>query len=129
MTNNVKDVSIPIQLDKERHLRYDLNAFIELEEKFGSIQDALDLLSDLDPGAKAKTEKGKKIVRHDLKTVRAFLWAGLVAEDETLTERDVGKLITFQNVANVFGAIMNAVDAAMPELGEEEIKNFQSPAP
>lgn len=39
MANNVKDKSIPIQLDRERNLKFDLNAFIELEEKYGSIDD------------------------------------------------------------------------------------------
>ncbi len=129
MVSNVKDVSISIQLDKERYIRYDMNAFIELEEKFGSIQDALEVMESIDPEKKAKREKGKIVPRQDLKIIRFFLWAGLVSEDETLTERDVGRLIDFRNITDVAAAITNAIDGAMPELSEEDIKNSQSPTP
>lgn len=124
MISNVKDTSTWVKLDKNRNLRFDMNAFIELEDKFGSIQDALDALQKINPEAKAK--KGQK--RQDLKIFRTFLWAGLVHEDEALTEKDVGKLVDLNNIGEVANAIMSAVDAALPEVDEEDIKNSQSPA-
>jgi len=124
MTANVKGAPVPLQLDKKRHLSFDLNAFIELEEKFGSIQDALDALQKLDPGRRA--QKGKK--RQDLKTFRTFLWAGLVHEDDALTEKEVGKLINLETLDDVADAILGAVNAALPEVEEDDIKNSQNPA-
>jgi hypothetical protein len=43
--SNVGDVRaklIPIQLDKERHLKFDLNAFAELEDIYGDINTAFE---------------------------------------------------------------------------------------
>lgn len=106
--NNVLDKSIPIQLDKKRHLKFDLNAFVELEEKFGSIGAAFEAL-----------EKGS------IKGVRTLLWAGLVHEDPELTERDVGALVTVEKLSEVTAMITQAVNAALPEADE---KNPLSPA-
>ena len=37
---DIREIAVPITLDKPRTLRFDLNAFAELEEKFGSMDAA-----------------------------------------------------------------------------------------
>ena len=37
---DIREVHIPIELDKSRTLLFDLNAFAELEDKFGSLDQA-----------------------------------------------------------------------------------------
>ena len=104
---------VPIMLDKERHLKYDLNAFIELEEAYGSIEQALNNLSS-----------GK------LKAVRALLWAGLIHEDETLTMKEVGSLMRFENMEEIAKKINEALVDALPEGTEVPNEgNSQTQAP
>jgi hypothetical protein len=104
--NNVKIKKVPIILDKERHLVYDLNAYAELEDYFGSVEKALEEL-----------EKGK------MKTLRAVLWAGLVHEDEALTIKDVGGLIDANNLQEVVEAIGNSLSVSLPDEESKEGKN------
>ncbi|MFE0619722.1 hypothetical protein [Bacillus altitudinis] len=68
---------VVVQLDKPRRFVFDLNAFIELEDVYGSKDEAVKAL---------KTGK--------LKHVRAWFWAGLVHEDRSLTVEDVGRLFS-----------------------------------
>jgi hypothetical protein len=81
---------IPLKLDRERHLRFDVNAMIALEEKTGlSVAEGL-------PS------------KMPLRVVRALLWASLVHEDEALTEVQVGSMIGPQNIAEVTAALRQA---------------------
>ncbi|QPA31628.1 hypothetical protein [Thermaerobacillus caldiproteolyticus] len=95
---DVKVKKIPVQLDKERHLVFDLNAFCELEDKYGSQEEALNALGS-----------------GSFKAIRTFLWAGLVHEDESLTEKEVGKMIDIANISELANAITEAVNNALPE--------------
>ncbi|MCL6611176.1 MAG: hypothetical protein K6T66_06525 [Peptococcaceae bacterium] len=107
--SNVSDIRpkpVKIMLDKERHLLYDLNAFACLEEEYGNIDGALDALA-----------KGK------VNALRAILWAGLVHEDESLTPKDVGKLLTLADLQRVAEAVNEALSHAMPQ----PEKNAESP--
>lgn len=108
MSKNIKDKPIPIQLDRERNLKFDLNAFIELEDVYGSIDDAFKGL-----------ESGR------IKAIRTILWAGLIHEDESLTEKQVGTLVAVNNLNEVVAKLIEAVNMALPE-GEQ--KNYQNPA-
>jgi hypothetical protein len=108
MANNVKDKSIPIQLDRERNLKFDLNAFIELEEKYGSIDDAF------------KSLEGGRI-----KAIRTILWAGLLHEDENLTEKRVGALVTVDKLNEITDKLTEAINKALPT---GDPKNPQTPA-
>lgn len=99
--SNVTDIRpkpIRIVLDKERTLLFDLNAFACLEEEYGSIEEALDALA-----------KGK------VKALRAILWAGLQHEDEGLTVKDVGKLLTLADLQRVAEAVNEALAQALPK--------------
>lgn len=106
---NVRDIRaklIPIQLDKERHLKFDLNAFAELEELYGDINTAFEAMQ-----------------RGSIKAIRAMLWAGLVHEDKNLTLEQVGSMIDMSNINEVVSAISKAISEAMPQVGDETEKN------
>jgi hypothetical protein len=101
--NSVKIKPIPIALDKDRTLVYDLNAFAELEEKYGSIDDALGALS------KGALSKGS------IKTIRTILWVGLIHEDENLTEKQVGAMIGLSDLDRITDAISKGIVEGLPE--------------
>jgi uncharacterized protein YkvS len=89
--------AVKIKLDKERTLRYTLNAIAELEDKLGI---TIDKLGDLQLSAK---------------TVQIILWAGLIHEDETLTIKQVGDMVDFENLEYVQEKIAEAFALAQPK--------------
>lgn len=95
---DIKIKKIPITLDKPRNLVFDLNAFCELEDRFGDINAAFQAL-----------ENGS------VKAIRTLLWVGLIHEDENLTEKQVGKLVTFDNVQEIAEKINQAMSKSLPE--------------
>jgi hypothetical protein len=106
--SNLKDVrqqGVTITLDKERHILFDLNAFAELEDAYGSVNDAMKAL-----------EKGS------VKAIRKLLWAGLIHEDEALTERQVGRLVTLVDLESVAKEIGKAISVSTPDAEVEETK-------
>lgn len=98
MANNVKVKKIEIELDKPRTIVFDLNAFCELEEKFGNIEKAFEVLQS-----------------GSMKAVRTLLWTGLVHEDEALTEKEVGKMVSFSNVKLLTQKLTEAMSEGLPE--------------
>ncbi|WAH38620.1 hypothetical protein [Alicyclobacillus dauci] len=99
--SDVRVKKVAVELDKPRHLCYDMNAFADLEEKFGSVQKAFDAL---------KSEK--------LSAVRYILWAGLTHEDDKLTERGVGKLFTLGDIPALVRPMMDAITSSLPKADE-----------
>lgn len=99
VTVNVSDVSVVTinKGGKERHLRFDLNAFAYLEEKYGSIDAVME-----------KIDKGSILALRDL------LWAGLRHEDDQLTLEEVGAMFDLRNLEEVSKQIYEAMGAAMP---------------
>ena len=95
---DVKTVAVPMELDKTRHLVFDLNAFAELEDKYGSMEKVF-----------AAMQTGS------MKAARTLLWAGLLHEDETLTEKQVGSMVAMDNLQTIMDAISTALLDAMPE--------------
>lgn len=95
--DKVKIKPIPIELDKARTIVFDLNAYAELEDKYGSIEKAMEAL-----------ETGS------IKAVRAVLWAGLLHEDEKLTEKQVGAMIGMQEMKTLTQSIMDGISSSMP---------------
>ena len=93
--HDIREVRIPIELDKPRTLLFDLNAFAELEDKFGSLDQAF-----------------QKMQQGSVKATRTLLWAGLLHEDEKLTERQVGAMISLTNVEKIMEQITEALTAA-----------------
>lgn len=122
----IKDGRYPIELDKERHLLFSLNALDEIQDKFGGFDKLHEIMDGKDK----------------LKNVRWLLTLlineGAAEDEEQLTEKQVGKLIHTGNFVNVQQAIYRAfavgnnggqpTEVADPEDDEEEDteKNSQS---
>lgn len=75
MSNQV--TSVTYTLDRPRNFVFDLNAMVELEGVYGSYQQAKEAL-----------EGGK------IKDVMTWLWAGFVHEEQTLTVREMGRILS-----------------------------------
>ncbi|GMA48664.1 hypothetical protein GCM10025857_39740 [Alicyclobacillus contaminans] len=108
--SDVRVKPIPITLEKERTLKYDLNAFAELEERFGTVQQAFDELQ-----------------KQKLKAVRAIVWAGLIHEDPKLTERQVGSMLSFADLTGILPAVTEAITAALPKASEDATEKTRKP--
>ena len=115
MVNKARPL-IPVTLDKPRHLLFDLNAMVAFEEETG--------INLFNPGEKMKLAGGMTP-----KQLRAFLWACLLHEDETLTLKQVGSWLHAGNTEEIARTINDAVAAAMPEGGEEAGPLAISPQP
>jgi hypothetical protein len=88
---------IKIVLDKERTLLLDLNAMVSYEEVTGK---SLFNADDKSMGARE---------------LRAYLWACLIHEDESLTLKQVGSWINTDNMAEVAQRLTEARNEAVPE--------------
>lgn len=97
MGNILKDEGVLVQLDKERVIKFDLNSFAELEDLYGTVEAAMEAL-----------EKGS------LKAVRAILWAGLIGDDVSLTQQQVGAMIELRDLPKISEAVGKAMENAMP---------------
>jgi hypothetical protein len=103
--SDIKQIGVTINIDKERHLIFDLNSFCDLEDKYGTIEKALG-------------EMGKG----SIKAIRYMLYLGLLNEDESLNEKKVGKLIKIENLGEVMNALKIAIAISAPEV-KPDIKN------
>lgn len=92
----IKDGRFPIQLDKERHLLFSLNAIDEMQDKFGGF-DRLDTVLS-----------GKDSIKNIRWLLTVLLNEGAEEGEEALTERQVGKLIHTGNFNDVKNAIFKA---------------------
>jgi hypothetical protein len=104
----VKRAPVIIELDKARTLKYTLNSFAEMEDKYGSVDAAL-----------------KKMEQGSIKAVRFMLWAGLIHEDETLTEQQVGAMIEVLDLETIVEKMSHSMDLDLPDKGNSS--NKQSP--
>jgi hypothetical protein len=109
----IKTKHITIELDKERSLCYDLNAYSELELQYGSVEKALEALS-----------KGSIIA------VRFVLWAGFIHEESNddgtynITPAQIGRLIDGPSLPIIMDAINEAMNDSAPDA--EVIEGQQS---
>jgi len=85
-----------------RHLRYDFNALVALEEVLGS---PMSEVGNLVSGS----------VR--LKDLRAIIWAGLLHEDRDITEEDVGNWIDLNKLGDIADKVREAFELMMPSAG------------
>ena len=100
---NVKQVktrvkTITLSDGVEREIRFTLNAMAEMEDKYGSIDEAFKALDD-----------------GSIKAARFILWAGLLHNDENLTEQQVGNLIDMDCLNDIFETMSEALGEDMPE--------------
>ena len=126
---NVRVKPVKIEIDgKGYEVKYDFNAFIELEEIYGSIEEAMEAMQ----GKVILGKDGKPIIVKDeedndvekrkfsLKAMRDFLWAGMLFGNAKITKREVGKLLEFGNFQYVVTEMMSAITGALPEKVDEE---------
>lgn len=95
---------------KERRLKFDLNAFAELEDRFGSL-----------------TVMQERLKGGSIKDIRTLLWVGLLWEhtvyDEdtgdvvkyTISPNTVGKWLDLSNIPIIMKAVGKAISGALPE--------------
>ena len=102
---SLKTKTVKITLDKERKLVFDLNAYAELEIKYGSVAKAMEMLQE-----------------GSIRSIRSLLWAALIhdcyneeTEKYTLTERQVGAMIGIDDLDRVTEAITDAMTDTMAE--------------
>lgn len=76
---------VAVMLDKERHLKFNLNALIMAEKITG----------------KKLSEMGEDKAEFGLEFLRAMLYAGLIHEDKELTLEEVGDMIDMDNMEEV----------------------------
>lgn len=100
-----KDIPITLSDGKPRYLKFTLNSFAELEDKFGSVDIAFE-----------KLEK-----ENSMKALRAVLWAGLLHEDPPLSEQEVGGLIDIAYMQDLVSTIGGVLEQDLPE-PEDELK-------
>lgn len=101
---DIRDKKIKIEVgNKIRFLSYDMNAFAELEEMYGSVENAMSALRS-----------------GSIKSAISVLWAGLIHEDEELTPKDVGKMFDLKQIKELGELIGKAIKQAVPEKNEED---------
>lgn len=88
----------------ERTLRYTLNSFALIEEKYGTIDKAMEALKS-----------------GSIAAVRFALWAGLIHEDENLTEHYVGNQIDLSNLEDLAEKMNKAMMGDLPQ--DDEVVN------
>ena len=108
--------SVPIQLDRPRKLRFDMDAMSEFENLEG--------LSILEWMANFNDKGGMGL---KVKQLRALLWAGLLHEDATLTPKRTGELVEENVPGDGFIAKMNVflprlIEAILGGIGGEDAK-------
>ena len=105
MANIEKVRKAPVVVDigdgVERKLRYTLNSFALIEEKYGTIDKAMEIL-----------ESGS------IAAVRFVLWAGLVHEDENLSEHYVGDQIDLSDLEGLAEKMNKAMMGDLPQDNE-----------
>jgi hypothetical protein len=98
-----KSIKVVLTDGVEREIKFTLNTMAELEDKYGSVEDAFKVL-----------EKGS------IKALRFVLWAALQHENESLTERQIGDLIDMKSMGTLMEALNQATAEDMPN---EEANN------
>ena len=104
-SNSVRLKLVPIDLDKNRNLKYDMNAFSYLEDVFGGIEEALTAL-----------QSGK------VKAVLEVLKAGLLHEDPEVTIQQIGSGFGIGDFGAVADKINDALGMSLPEQDEKDAK-------
>lgn len=117
---DIREKKVKIEIgDKTRHLRFDMNAFAELEQMYGSVEKAI-----------------KSLQSGNIKSIINILWAGLIHEDAKLTPKAVGKMFDLKQINELGELIGQAIKQAVPDSQlednqdkEDDSKNEQSPIP
>jgi hypothetical protein len=85
----------------EYELKFDMNTFCELEEVYGDINQAFEDLQN-----------------RKIKAIRALIYSAVKAENDKVTLKEVGQMLTLQDMERLGTAINEALQVSMPEAGE-----------
>lgn len=96
MANKQKGI-VSVELDKERNIRFTMNALAEIEDALGVP------LSEMEK------------VAMTMKNIRTILWAGLIHEDDSLTVEQVGNMVDLGNIKEVQEKVAEAFAMAQPK--------------
>lgn len=100
--SELKNKGIKISIgDKEYELKFDMNTFCELEEIYGDINEAFEDLQN-----------------RKIKAIRALIYSAIKAEDESVTLKEVGEMLTLNDMEKLGIALNEALNVAMPEVEE-----------
>lgn len=100
--SELKNKGIKINIgNKDYELKFDMNTFCELEEVYGDINQAFEDLQN-----------------RKIKAIRALIYSAIKAEDESVTLKEVGKMLTLNDMEKLGTAINEALNVAMPEVEE-----------
>ncbi|WP_307992313.1 hypothetical protein [uncultured Clostridium sp.] len=100
--SELKNKGIKFKLkDNEYELKFDMNTFCELEEVYGDINQAFEDLQN-----------------RKIKAIRALIYSAIKAEDESVTLKEVGRMLTLNDMERLGAAINEALNMAMPEINE-----------
>ena len=98
----LKNKGIKFKLkDKEYELKFDMNTFCELEEVYGDINQAFEDLHN-----------------RKIKAIRALIYSAIKAEDESVTLKEVGRMLTLNDMEKLGTVINDALNVAMPQIEE-----------
>jgi hypothetical protein len=100
---DLKNKGIKFKLgDKEYELKFNMNTFCILEEVYDDLDKAFEDLQN------------KKI-----KAIRALIYSAVKVEDEDVTLKEVGSMLTLDDMERLGTVINEALDISMPEVTDE----------
>jgi hypothetical protein len=100
--DDIRSKSTKVTLDKERSLDFSLEVMADLEEEFGSIEKAFELLGNM-----------------SAKAIKKILFFCLKQEDEFLTEKQVATMIPFNRLVEIATKLTDAMGASLGSPNEE----------
>lgn len=95
----------------EREISFSLNAMADLEDKYGTVENAFDKIQD-----------------NNIAAIRFLLWCLLNNGDQEISEREIGRKIDLRNLDDLMNAVMDYMEEAMPAIQEIQAKNPEKPA-
>ena len=90
----------------EREIEFSLNAMADLEEKYGTIEQAFE-----------------KVQGDNISAIRFLLWCLLNNGEQEISEREIGRLINLRNLSDLMSSVMDYMEEAMPGITEMAEKN------
>jgi hypothetical protein len=105
---------VKVTLDRERVLMYPMYAMAYLAEQYGSVMEAFKAFQNLVPKGKAAWG----LDGESIKLLSHFLVAGLMTEDETITFKEVQKVLDMNNMAEAVTAVSEAMQKYLPQVKE-----------
>lgn len=116
---SIDDVSyegVEVKLDKVRHIKYTFAGMRIILKRYGSLQKALNVLGEME---------NSELTEEGIDALSTLFFAGLIHEDEHLTQQKLENMIDFRDIAELTNAIIEAISGSLPEGGEG--KNSPNP--